>query len=65
MRSRRSRPRSSGSALLGSTLTAAGAFAALLVHPHPQLESFGTLVVFAPVTAVVVRVFVSSSLLAL
>ncbi|APW97549.1 RND transporter [Halobiforma lacisalsi AJ5] len=54
-----------GGALLGSTLTSAGAFATLLLHPHPQLESFGTLVVLAIVTAFVVSVFVLPSALAL
>ncbi|SFB81523.1 MMPL family protein [Halobiforma haloterrestris] len=54
-----------GGALLGSALTSAGAFATLLLHPHPQLESFGTLVVLAIVTAFVVSVFVLPSALAL
>ncbi|MFB1063658.1 RND family transporter [Natrinema sp. H-ect4] len=52
-----------GGALLGSTLTSAGAFATLLLHPHPQLESFGTLVVLALVTAFAVSVVVLPSAL--
>ena len=54
-----------GGALLGSTLTSAGAFSALLLHPNPQFENFGTLVVLAMVTSFVVAVFVLPSLLAL
>jgi len=54
-----------GGALLGSTLTSAGAFSALLLHPHPQFQSFGTLVVLAMVTSFVVAVFVLPSMLAL
>jgi predicted RND superfamily exporter protein len=54
-----------GGALLGSTLTSAGAFAALLVHPHPQIQSFGILVALTLVTAFVVSVFVLPSLLVL
>ena len=54
-----------GGALLGSTLTSAGAFSALLLHPNPQFENFGTLVVLAIVTSFVVAVFVLPSLLAL
>jgi len=53
-----------GGALLGSTLTSAGAFSALLLHPHPQFQSFGTLVVLAMVTSFVVAVFVLPSMLA-
>ena len=52
-----------GGALLGSTLTSAGAFSALLLHPHPQIQSFGTLVVLAMVTSFVVAVFVLPSLI--
>jgi predicted RND superfamily exporter protein len=52
-----------GGALLGSTLTSAGAFSALLLHPHPQFQSFGTLVVLALVTSFVVAVFVLPSLI--
>ena len=54
-----------GGALLGSTLTSAGAFSALLLHPNPQFGSFGTLVVLAMLTSFVVSVFVLPSLLAL
>ena len=54
-----------GGALLGSTLTSAGAFSALLLHPHPQFQSFGTLVVLAMVTSFVVAVFVLPSMLTL
>ena len=54
-----------GGALLGSTLTSAGAFSALLLHPNPQFGNFGTLVVLAMVTSFVVAVFVLPSLLAL
>ena len=52
-----------GGALLGSTLTSAGAFAAILLHPHPQLESFGTMVVLALLTSFLVSVFVLPSML--
>jgi len=52
-----------GGALLGSTLTSVGAFSALLLHPHPQIQSFGTLVVLAMVTSFVVAVFVLPSLI--
>jgi predicted RND superfamily exporter protein len=52
-----------GGALLGSTLTSAGAFATLMLHPHPQFQSFGKLVVLALVTSFVVSVFVLPSLL--
>lgn len=54
-----------GGALLGSTLTSAGAFSALLLHPHPQFQSFGTLVVLAMITAFVVAVFVLPSMIVL
>ncbi|MFB6139025.1 MAG: RND family transporter [Halosimplex sp.] len=52
-----------GGALLGSTLTSVGAFSALLLHPHPQIRSFGTLVVLALSLSFVVAVFVMPSLL--
>jgi predicted RND superfamily exporter protein len=52
-----------GGALLGSTLTSIGAFSALLLHPHPQIQSFGTLVVLAMVTSFVVAVFVLPSMI--
>ncbi|WP_436906813.1 efflux RND transporter permease subunit [Halosimplex marinum] len=54
-----------GGALLGSTLTSVGAFSALLLHPHPQITSFGTLVVLALSLSFVVAVFVLPSLLLL
>ena len=54
-----------GGALLGSTLTSAGAFVALLLHPHPQLQSFGVLVILTLVAAFVVSVVVLPSLLVL
>jgi len=52
-----------GGALLGSTLTSVGAFSALLLHPHPQIQSFGTLVVLALSLSFVVAVFVLPSML--
>ena len=52
-----------GGALLGSTLTSVGAFSALLLHPHPQITSFGTLVVLALSLSFAVAVFVLPSLL--
>ncbi|WP_459194745.1 efflux RND transporter permease subunit [Halosimplex sp. J119] len=52
-----------GGALLGSTLTSVGAFSALLLHPHPQIQSFGALVVLALSLSFVVAVFVLPSLL--
>jgi predicted RND superfamily exporter protein len=54
-----------GGALLGSTLTSTGAFAALLLHPHPQFTSFGALVVLALGTSFLVSVYVLPSVLAL
>ena len=54
-----------GGALLGSTLTSVGAFAALLLHPNPQISSFGTLVVLTLTLSFVVSVFVLPSLLLL
>ena len=54
-----------GGALLGSTLTSAGAFVSLLLHPHPQIQSFGVLVILTLVTALVVSVVVLPSLLVL
>jgi predicted RND superfamily exporter protein len=54
-----------GGALLGSTLTSAGAFATIMLVPHPQLESFGAIVVIAMTTAFVVSVLVLPSLLVL
>lgn len=54
-----------GGALLGSTLTSSAAFVALLLHPHPQFQSLGLLVVLALVTSFLVSVFVLPSMLAL
>jgi len=54
-----------GGALLGSTLTSAGAFATITLVPHPQLQSFGAIVVVALATAFVVSVLVLPSLLVL
>ena len=54
-----------GGALLGSTLTSAGAFATITLVPHPQLQSFGTIVVIALVTSFLVSVLVLPSLLLL
>ncbi len=54
-----------GGALLGSTLTSAGAFATITLVPHPQLQSFGAIVVIALVTAFLVSVLVLPSLLLL
>ncbi len=54
-----------GGALLGSALSPSGAFLALLVHPHPQIESFGILVILALLAAFVVSVFVLPSMLAI
>jgi predicted RND superfamily exporter protein len=52
-----------GGALLGSTLTSAGAFATIALVPHPQLRSFGGIVVIALVTSFVVSLLVLPSLL--
>jgi predicted RND superfamily exporter protein len=54
-----------GGALLGSTLTSAGAFATITLVPQAQLQSFGTIVVVALVTAFLVSVLVLPSLLLL
>ncbi|WP_440008888.1 efflux RND transporter permease subunit [Halomicrococcus sp. SG-WS-1] len=54
-----------GGALLGSTLTSAGAFATIMLVPHPQLQSFGAIVVIAMTTAFVVSILVLPSLLVL
>ncbi|KPN32107.1 efflux transporter, putative, hydrophobe/amphiphile efflux-3 (HAE3) family [Halolamina pelagica] len=54
-----------GGALLGSTLTSAGAFATITLVPHPQLRSFGAIVVIAMTTAFAVSVLVLPSMLAL
>ena len=54
-----------GGALLGSTLTSAGAFTAILLHPNPQIRSFGTLVVLALTLSFLVSVYVLPSILLL
>jgi predicted RND superfamily exporter protein len=54
-----------GGALLGSTLTSAGAFATIALVPHPQVQSFGSIVVVALVTAFVVSFLVLPSVLLL
>jgi len=54
-----------GGALLGSTLTSAGAFTAILLHPNPQIRSFGTLVVLALTLSFVVCIYVLPSVLVL
>ncbi len=54
-----------GGALLGSTLTSAGAFATFTLIPHPQLQSFGSIVVVALVTSFLVSVLVLPSALLL
>ena len=54
-----------GGALLGSTLTTTGAFATITLVPHPQLQSFGSIVVIALVTAFLSSVLVLPSLLLL
>jgi len=54
-----------GGALLGSTLTSAGAFATIALVPHPQLQSFGGIVVIALVTSFLVSLLVVPSLLLL
>jgi predicted RND superfamily exporter protein len=52
-----------GGALLGSTLTSAGAFATIVLVPSAQLQSFGRIVVLALVTAFLVSILVLPSLL--
>jgi predicted RND superfamily exporter protein len=54
-----------GGALLGSTLTSVCAFATLLLVPNSGIQSFGTIVVTALLTAFVASVFVLPSLLVL
>lgn len=54
-----------GGALLGSTITSAGAFATITLVPHPQLRSFGAIVVIAMTTSFVVSVLVLPSVLVL
>ncbi|WP_135822318.1 efflux RND transporter permease subunit [Halostella litorea] len=54
-----------GGALLGSTLTSAGALAAIALVPNPLLESFGGIVVIALVTSFLVSLLVLPSLLVL
>jgi predicted RND superfamily exporter protein len=50
-----------GGALLGSTLTSAGAFLTIMLVPSAQLQSFGAMVVTALVTSFVVSVVVLPS----
>ena len=52
-----------GGALLGSMLTSGIAFATMLLHPSPQLRSFGALVVFALTLAFLLSVVVLPSML--
>ncbi|WP_340100702.1 efflux RND transporter permease subunit [Salinibaculum salinum] len=54
-----------GGALLGSTLTSAAAFATITLVPHPQLQSFGSIVVIALLTSFLVSVLVLPSILLL
>ncbi|QSG05165.1 efflux RND transporter permease subunit [Halapricum desulfuricans] len=54
-----------GGALLGSTLTSAGAFATLALVPDAQLQSFASIVVIALLTAFLVSLLVLPSLLVL
>jgi predicted RND superfamily exporter protein len=54
-----------GGALLGSTLTSAGAFGTIALVPHPQMQSFGSIVVIALVTAFLVSLLVLPSVLLL
>ncbi len=65
VRSLRAAVTGTGGALLGSTLTSAGAFATIALVPHPQLQSFGGIVVIALVMSFVVSVIVLPSLLLL
>jgi len=52
-----------GGALLGSALTTSLAFASIALHPSPQLQNFGTLVVLAMTSSLVVSVVVLPSIL--
>jgi predicted RND superfamily exporter protein len=54
-----------GGALLGSTLTSVGAFGTMVLVPHPQMQSFGSIVVVALLTAFLVSLFVLPSILLL
>jgi predicted RND superfamily exporter protein len=54
-----------GGALVGSTLTSAGAFATIALVPHPQLQNFGAIVVVALLTSFVVSLLVLPSVLVL
>ena len=54
-----------GGALLGSTLTTAGAFATITLVPQALLQSFGTIVVIALLTSFLTGVVVLPSLLVL
>ena len=52
-----------GGALLGSALTSGAAFSTLLLHPNPQITSFGSIVVLALVLAFLLSILVLPSLL--
>lgn len=52
-----------GGALLGSALTSGAAVTTLVLHPHPQFESFGLIVALALGLSFLVSVFVLPSLL--
>jgi predicted RND superfamily exporter protein len=54
-----------GGALVGSTLTSAGAFATIALVPHPQLQNFGAIVVVALLTSFVVSLVILPSMLVL
>ncbi|MEF8825564.1 MAG: MMPL family transporter [Halapricum sp.] len=54
-----------GGVLLGSTLTSSGAFATIALVPHPQMQSFGAIVVIALLISFLVSVLVLPSLLVL
>jgi predicted RND superfamily exporter protein len=54
-----------GGALLGSTLTTVSAFATIALVPHPQMQSFGGIVVVALLTSFLVSLLVLPSLLVL
>ncbi|MFC7073774.1 RND family transporter [Halovenus rubra] len=54
-----------GGALLGSTLTTVGAFGSIWLVPHPQMQSFGGIVVIALLTAFIVSLVVLPSALLL
>jgi len=54
-----------GGALLGSTLTSVSAFATIALVPHPQLESFGAIVVVTLLASFLVSLVVLPSMLLL